>query len=163
MRRTFVGGRGHQRRLVTHRLDEIEMQVRLAAEQMIRESRCERRLRSSLEIESEIGRLSRERDRLEQEPKVGPEASEEEIAAHLGRIEAQLREVLGERDRWFRESLQGRRRRREDFRLMQRLREESQRLTAELMRCAAHLCEHRDVAESPDLRRVWEILRLSGS
>lgn len=163
MRQSFVGGRGHQRRLVTRRLDEIEMHVRLAAEEMIRESRVERRLRSRAEVESEIGRLRRERARLEDEPKVGPEASEEEIAAHLGRIEGQLREVFAERDRWFRESLRGRRRRRDDFRRMRRLREESERLTAELMRCAASLCERGDVAESPELRRVWEILRLSGS
>jgi hypothetical protein len=163
MRHTFPGGRGHQRQLVDRRLDELEARARLAAECLLRESFVERRARSASDVEREMARLRRERARVDQEPSVGPEAPEEELSLHLGHIENQLREVLSERDRWFRESLDGRRRRQEDFRLMQRLKEESERLTAELMRCASALCETRDVVECPDLRRVWQMLRLSGS
>ena len=89
--------------------------------------------------------------------------SEEDLERHLSQIERQLREVLADRDRWFRESLEGRRRRQDDFRLLARLKDENERLTAELLRCATALCNDRTEERDPRLRRVWHMLRLSGT
>ncbi len=159
MRHGDPGGRRFQRHLVARHLDELETSSRVAASQLIRESFVERRSGLEFELAREMDRLRRESERVDGEPALAFGASEEELTLHLARIEKQLEEVLAERDLWFRESLRGRRRRREDFRHMQRLKEESERLTAELLRCAALLCESHDVAESANLRRVRELLR----
>jgi len=127
----------------------------------------ERRTDHHADLERERVRLKRERERLDEEPKPSAfDDAEEALELRLCEIERQLREVLAERDRWLRGALRDRRRRREDFRLQQRLKEEHERLTGELIRCATALCgEHKSYVSylDPRMRRVWRMLRLSGT
>ena len=157
-------GREHQLVSLEKRLRELDELSARAAEQLIVAAIGERRSRFGEELQHEIGRLRAERKRLDREKELDESAlPEAEADRHLAAIEHQLREVLTERDAWFRHQLDGQRRRRDDFRHFQRLKEENERLTAELMRCAALLARDRDAAESPRLRRVWQMLRLSGT
>jgi len=158
------GGREHQIVSLEKRLAELDELSAKATEQLIVASRGERRSRFGEELQHEIGRLRAERKRLEREKELDESAvPEAEADRHLAAIEHQIREVLAERDAWFRHQLDGQRRRRDDFRQFQRLKEENERLTAELMRCAALLARDRDASENPRLRRVWKMLRLSGT
>ena len=143
-------GREHQLVSLEKRIRELDERSAEAAAGLIVAATRERRTTFGADLE---------RERALDEG-VAPEA---EADWHLKAIEHQLREVLAERDSWFRNQLDGRRRRRDDFRLLQRLKEEHERLTAELMRCATLLARDRDAAESPRLRRVWQMLRLSGT
>ena len=124
----------------------------------------ERRTDHHADLERERVRLKRERERLDEEPKPSAfDDAEEALELRLCEIERQLREVLAERDRWLRGALRDRRRRREDFRLQQRLKEEHERLTGELIRCATASCGEHKSYDDPCMRRVWRMLRLSGT
>jgi len=164
MRSRVHNGREHQLISLEKRLRELDELSLAAANGLIAETRRERRSRFGEDLQREIGRLRAERKRLERERELSEVAvPEAEADRHLCAVEHQLREVLAERDAWFRHQLDGRRRRRDDFRLFQRLKEENERLTNELMRCAAMLACDYDASESPRLRRVWQMLRLSGT
>ena len=156
--------REHQLVSLDKRLRELDQLSAEAAKRLIASAMRERRGSAGEELAHEIARLRGERKRLERERELGETSvPEAEADRHLRAIEHQLREAIAERDAWFRHQLEGQRRRREDFRRYQRLKEENERLTAELMRCAVLLARDRDAAESPRLRRVWKILRLSGT
>ncbi|MGH7896814.1 MAG: hypothetical protein ACREQQ_02615 [Candidatus Binatia bacterium] len=164
MSRERRGGSERQLMSLDRRMQEIEAQSAAAARSLIAANGADRRSPRSTDLEREIQRLRRERQRLERERQTAQSAiSEEELERHLRHVERQIQEVFEERDGWFRESLGGQRRRQEDFRALQRLKAESERLTAELLRCAAMLCQNRRATENPRLRRVWQMLRLSGT
>jgi hypothetical protein len=157
-------GREHQLVSLERRLRELEELSAMAAHGIIMSAARERRSLRGEQLDREVARLRAERKRLEREAELTETSvSEAEADHHLSAIERQIREVIAERDGWFRGSLEGQRRRRDDFRLMQRLKEENERLTAELMRCASMLAHDRTAADSPRLRRVWQMLRLSGT
>jgi hypothetical protein len=164
MTKTFSGGRERQLAFLDRRLRELESRSAAAARDLISTTFVDRRTDRRIELEREVHRLRRERERLEHEAELERSSFEEgELEAHLQTIERQLRDVLSERDRWLKESLDGMRRRQDDFRLLSRLKEENERLTAELLRCATNLCREQPVVDSPGLRRVWHMLRLSGT
>ena len=158
------GGRERQLAFLDRRLRELEGQSAAAASELIAATSHERRTPRRAELEQEVERLRRERTRLAVEQSIADSAdSDDHFERHLASIERQIREAFEERDRWFRHSLDGQRRRQEDFRQLQRLKEENERLTAELLRCASALCRSREAAEHPRMRRVWQMLRLSGT
>jgi len=164
MTKTFPGGRERQLAFLDRRLREVESRSAAAARDLISTTFVDRRTHRRIELEREVHRLRRERERLDHEAELEQSSfREEDLETHLRTIERQLREVLNDRDRWLRESLDGTRRRQEDFRLFSRLKEENERLTAELLRCATTLCRERATTDSPGLRRVWHMLRLSGT
>jgi hypothetical protein len=164
MNSEFHDGRERQLAFLDRRLHELETQSAGAARSLISATILERRTQRRAELEREVLRLRHERERLECERKLERSiVSEEDLERHLSQIERQLREVLADRDRWFRESLEGRRRRQDDFRLLARLKDENERLTAELLRCATAMCNDRTEERDPRLRRVWHMLRLSGT
>jgi len=160
----FHGGRERQLAFLDRRLHELETQSAGAARNLISATIRERRTPRRTELEREVVRLRRERERLDREEALERSiVSEHDLEHHLSQIEHQLRDVLADRDLWYRESLEGRRRRQEDFRLLSRLKEENERLTAELLRCATALCDEHNDERNPRLRRVWHMLRLSGT
>jgi hypothetical protein len=160
----FHGGRERQLAFLERRLHELETQSAGVMRTLISATILERRTRRGAELEREVSRLRRERERLDAERELEKSVvSEEELERHLSQIEQQLRDVLTDRDRWFRESLEGKRRRQDDFRLLARLKEENERLTAELLRCATALSDEAADDRNPRLRRVWHMLRLSGT
>jgi hypothetical protein len=164
MKNGLHDGRERQLTFLDRHLHELETQSAGVARSLISTTILERRTERRAELEREVLRLRRERERLEREQELEQSVvSEEDLEHHLSKIEHQLRDVLADRDRWFRESLDGRRRRQDDFRLLARLKEENERLTAELLRCATVLCDHRAEERNPRLRRVWHMLRLSGT
>ena len=164
MRSGVHNGREHQLVSLERRLRELDDQAAVAARSLIEGALAERRAGSREDLEREIVRLRAERKRLDREAELAEVApSEAEADHHLLAVERQIRDVLAERDGWFRNQLDGRRRRREDFRRLQRLKEENERLTAELMRCAAMMAHEPYAVDSPRLRRVWQMLRLSGT
>ena len=164
MSTNFQGAWERQFASLNRRLRESEAQSAAAAEALIAACSAERRSSRRADLEREVERLRHERERVERERTMGESViSEAEIECHLQRIEQQIHEVLEERDRWYRESLEGHRRRKDDFRFLRRLKEENERLTAELLRCAATICQNRRATEDPRLRRVWQMLRLSGT
>jgi hypothetical protein len=164
MRPTMHNGREHQLASLERRMRELDELSAAAADNLIAAAIRERRDSRGIDLQREALRLRAERKRLDREPElVEPTLPEAEADRHLSAIEHQIRDVLAERDGWFRAQLEGRRRRQADFRLLQRLKEENERLTAELMRCAAILARDRAAVESPRLRRVWQMLRLSGT
>ena len=160
----FDGGRERQLAFLERRLHELETQSAGVARTLISATILERRTQRGVELEREVTRLRHERERLDMERQLERTVvSEEELERHLSEIEQQLRDVLADRDRWFRESLEGKRRRQDDFRLLARLKEENERLTAELLRCATVLSDDVSQGRNPRLRRVWHMLRLSGT
>jgi len=160
----FHDGRERQLAFLERRLHELETQSAAVARSLISATIRERRTARRAELEREVGRLRDERERLAREPELERSiVAEEALEHHLSQIEQQLREVIADRDRWFRESLDGRRRRQDDFRVLARLKEENERLTAELLRCATALTADRAQERDPRLRRVWHMLRLSGT
>src|SRR5262249_41886587 len=116
--------RAHQLASLERRLRELDELASMAAHGIIVGSMNERRTLRAAFLEREMNRLRAELKRLEREPELAKIAlSEAEADHHLAAIERQLREVGTERESWFRSSLEGQRRRREDFRLLQRLKE----------------------------------------
>lgn len=160
----FQGGRERQLVFLDRRMREIEERSAAATREMIAASARERRSSTGFELRRELDRLRCERGRLRiEESLTCPPISEAALEEHLFEIERQLRDVIAERDQWHRDSSAGRRRRRDDFRMLQRLKEESDRLTTELLRCAGVLFRERQSVDNPRLRRVWHTLRLSGT
>jgi hypothetical protein len=135
-----------------------------AAQELISGAAHERRSSRQPELEREFRRLCAESERLDEEAKIeDPVACETDVARHLRAIEQQLREVLAERDEWLRESMRGRRRRGEDRPAFERLKDEQERITAELLRCATWVRSNSESDDEPHMRRVLKMLRLSGS
>jgi chromosome segregation ATPase len=158
------GGRERQLFFLDRRLREVEHRSAAATREMIDASAIERRSSDGPELQRELERLRRERERLRVEESLTSfPISTAALEEHLFEIERHLRAVISEREQWHRESSAGRRRRREDFRTLQRLREESDRLTTELLRCAGALFREQKPVDNPRLRRVWHTLRLSGT
>jgi malonyl CoA-acyl carrier protein transacylase len=145
------------------KLRQLREESERAAAELIRAA-GERRSARRPELERMLQRLAAEVERLEEETRLdGRVASPEDVDRRLDAIEQQLREVLAERDAWIRESLRGRRRRAEDLRVLDGLREEQERLTAELFRCARQLQRAGVSFDSPVMRRLRKMLRLSGT
>ena len=144
------------------RVEELRDGSARAATDLIRGAGEERRFTRRPNLDRMFRRVQAEVVRLEEEARLeGQNPTPEEIERHLEGIERQLQDVLEEREDWVRESLQGRRRRAEDLRSLDWLREEQERLTAELLRCASLLEPSQD--EGRAKRRVWKMLRLSGT
>lgn len=153
----------HQVVSLERRVLELRDQAARAAQDLI-EAAGERRRSRSTQVGRMLRRVNAEVSRLEEEAtRLSEDADAETIERHLEGIERQLQDVLGEREEWVRESLRGHRRRAEDLRALDWLREEQERLTAELLRCA-RLLQHAGPFETgPKIRRVWKMLRLSGA
>ena len=81
---------------------------------------------------------------------------------HLAEIESQLRMVIAERRRRMSDPGRGYRGPHDDSAELGRLKGETDRLTAELLRCAYTLSTG-ESKKNPRLRRIWHMLRLSGS
>ena len=157
------GGRQRQLASIVRRLEELEEQSLAAAQRLIRQSGApERRASRLAETKEEIRRLHREAARLEREESLAALA-EADVERHLREIGAQLEDVRTARERWFRAALVGWRRRADDRHHLERLKEESERLVAELLRCAKLLVGEAPDAADPRLRRVYGMLRLAGS
>jgi hypothetical protein len=146
------------------RVRTLRQESAAVARELIAGAGVERRSARRDDIEREFRRLQGEVDRLERERLfMGELAPREDVDEHLHSIERQLHDVLAEREEWQRASMLGRRRRVEDLRFLEGLREEQERLTAELIRCAQLLRRHDVSDEEPRMRRVWKMLRLSGA
>lgn len=162
MRGQLLPERRRQIVSLARRLRELLNESARAARELIADARPERRSSRQAHLEREFRRLRSESERLEAEATLTLR-NEADVRGHLEGIERQLREALAERDEWRRESLRGRRRRAEDRQAFERLKEEQERLTAELLRCAAVFGESGSSDEEPRMRRLWKMLRLSGS
>ncbi len=164
MRRKTESARRRQLVALDRRLEELQRRSREAAQSLLAAAGRERRSLRQAELQAEVTRLSEEHERLEEEESMELTfLSEEGVDRLLVSIERQIERSLAERDAWHREALSGRRRRVEDLERLERLKEENERLTAELMRCAVVLCQDYRSGEDPRVRRVFQMLRLSGS
>ena len=159
--RSFRKGLEHQVGSLEQRVRELRDQSAQAAQDLIEAAGAERRRSRSPHVGRMLRRVNAEVARLEEEAALtDEEAAPGTIESHLEGIERQLQDVLAEREEWVRESLRGKRRRAEDLRALDWLREEQERLTAELLRCARLL---QGSGTGPKIRRVWKMLRLSGA
>ncbi|MGH7822602.1 MAG: hypothetical protein ACREQ9_22815 [Candidatus Binatia bacterium] len=157
--------RGLERQVVSleRRVRELREESSRAAEKLIEWAGVERRSSQRTYLERQYRRVQTELERLEEEARLENRVpSADEVERHLHGIERQLHDVLAEREEWLRESLRGHRRRAEDLRALDWLREEQERLTTELLRCAQLLRRGGDPDDEPRMRRVWKMLRLSG-
>jgi hypothetical protein len=161
--------RGRRRGIEHHvlslskRIQELQLEGAEAARQLIARAGSERRSERQPYLEREFRRLKAEVSRLEQEAGVvAPLVTQDDVECHVGAIERQLRDVIADRQEWTLESVRGRRRRQSDLRALERMKDEQERLTLELMRCANAMRRHATDAEPP-MQRVWKVLRLSGS
>jgi hypothetical protein len=161
MRDKVESARKRQLLALDRRLEELGRRSGEAAESLLAASGRERRSPRRSELEAEVTRLCEERERIQEEDSMEL-LSEEAIDRHLASIERQIERVFAERDAWHRERLAGRRRRAADNERLERLKDENERLTAELMRCAVLLCRDYRSGEDPRVRRVWQMLRLCG-
>lgn len=132
-----------------------------AAENLISRAGEDRRQRRP-ELQRMLDRVRAEVRRLETETSAA-EAPLEVLDARLRSLERQVRDVVAERQEWMRESACGRRRRAEDVRTLEWLREEQERLTAELLRFAEEVQRRPGRGKLSRLRRVWKALRISGT
>lgn len=135
-----------------------------AARDLIAGAGHDRRSSRQPHLEREFRRLKTEAERLEEEATLTTSlAREEDLVNHLKAVEEHLAQVLLERDEWVRESMRGHRRRSEDREAFERLKDEQERITAELLRCASVLRRRSCSDDEPRMRRVLKMLRLSGS
>ena len=156
--------RQHQVLSLAQRLREICNESAQAARDLIAGAGHDRRSSRHPHLEREFRRLKDEAERLEEEAALMSSlACEEDISRHLKAVEQHLREVLIERDTWIRESMRGRRRRTDDSEAFERLKDEQERITAELLRCASVLRREACSDDEPRMKRVLKMLRLSGS
>jgi chromosome segregation ATPase len=161
--------RGHFRRDLEHQVLSLERRVRAiqngaaeAAKDLLARAGRDRR-GDGKGIEREYRRLQGEVERLEREAGLAdPLATQADVERHVDGVERQLRDVLDERNEWTLEAEGGRRRRTSDQGALDRLRDEQERLTAELLRCAHAMRRHAASDSAPPMRRVWKALRLSG-
>jgi len=141
---------------------EVEARSLAATRSLISGATIERRTRRREELEREVQRLHQERQRLEREHDLtDPAAVGQEVDKHLAEIERQLRRVVAERRRLTSSPADDRRGLRSGPSELARLKSETDRLTAELLRCAYRLSG--EAKKNPRLRRIWHMLRLSGS
>jgi hypothetical protein len=141
---------------------EVEAHSVAATRSLISGATIERRTRRREELEREVQRLHQERQRLEREQDLTDHAAVgPEVDKHLAEIERQLRRVVTERRRLTSSPLDDRRGLRSGASELARLKSETDRLTAELLRCAYRLSG--ESKKNPRLRRIWHMLRLSGS
>lgn len=148
---------------LARRLQELRQEGVHAAQGLISRAGSERRSARRPSLEREFRRLVEEAERLEAEEARHEPPAERQIEDRIERVGRQIAEALADRDEWVRESLQGHRRRAEDRRELESLKEELERLTAELMRCAELVRRLPRGDERPEMRRVLKMLRLSGS
>jgi hypothetical protein len=164
MRRRRRSGLEQQVVSLERRVRELREESAQVAGDLIEVAGRDRRSRRRPELERMFRRVQAEVSRLEEEAALENRSlTPEELERHLEGIERQLQDVLAEREEWIRESLRGRRRRAEDLRALEWLREEQDRVTAELLRCARLLERVNSSREGPAMRRVWKMLRLSGA
>jgi hypothetical protein len=141
---------------------EVEARSVAATRSLISGATIERRTRRREELEREVQRLHHERQRLEREHDLTDAAAVgHDVDKHLAEIERQLRRVVTERRRLASSPAEDRRGVRNGLSEHARLKSETDRLTAELLRCAYRLSG--ESKKNPRLRRIWHMLRLSGS
>jgi hypothetical protein len=145
------------------RLQEIETGSAAATRSLISAATVERRTRRREELEREVRRLRRERRRLERDPDVARSIFRgQDVDRHLSDIERRLRVVIADRRRRAGVLAKDHRGPEEDLLELGRLKSETDRLTAELLRCA-YVLSADESKKNPRLRRIWHMLRLSGS
>ncbi len=148
---------------VDGRLQEIETGSAAATRSLISAAIVDRRTRRREELEREVRRLRQELRRLEREQDVTRSTfAGQDVDRHLSDIERQLRVLISDRRRWASDPAKDRRDPQEDLLELTRLKSETDRLTAELLRCA-YLLSAGESKKNPRLRRIWQMLRLSGT
>jgi len=141
---------------------EVESRSVAATRSLISAATVERRTRRREELEHEVQRLHQERQRLEREHNLtDPTITERDVDRRLSEIERELRQVICERRRLTNDSGEDGRSHENGLAELARLKNETDRLTAELLRCAYRLSG--EPKKNPRLRRIWHMLRLSGS
>lgn len=147
---------------VDGRLQEVERGSAVATRSLISASTVERRTRRREELEREVRRLRRERRRLERDPDVARSIFPgQDVDRHLSDIERRLRVVIADRRRAGGRA-KDHRGPEENLLELTRLKSETDRLTAELLRCA-YVLSADESKKNPRLRRIWHMLRLSGT
>jgi chromosome segregation ATPase len=147
---------------VEDRPREVEPHSVTATRSLISAATIERRTRRREELEREVQRLHQERQRLEREHNLtNPAVPGHDVDRHLSEIERQLRQVIRERRRLTSDSAEDGSGHQSGMSELGRLKSETDRLTAELLRCAYRLSG--EPRKNPRLRRIWHMLRLSGS
>jgi hypothetical protein len=144
------------------RTQEADARSATVMRSLISAATIDRRTRRREELEREVKRLHQQRRRLEREqvlPSSGVVA--QDVDRHLAEIESQLRMVVAERRRRMSDPADNRAPH-DDSAELDRLKRETDRLTAELLRCAYTLSAG-EPKKHPQLRRIWHMLRLSGS
>jgi hypothetical protein len=146
---------------VDGRLQEVETGSAAATRSLISSATVERPTRRREELEREVRRLRRERRRLEREHDVARTIfAGQDVDRRLSDIERRLRIVIADRRR--RTSDLAKDHPEEDSLELIRLKSETDRLTAELLRCA-YVLSAGESKKNPRLRRIWHMLRLSGT
>jgi len=136
---------------------EVEARSVAATRSLISAATIERRTRRREELEREVHRLHQERQRLEREHNLTDSIPGQDVDRRLSEIEQQLRQVITERRRLTSDGAEAQ----DCLAELARLKNETDRLTAELLRCAYRLSG--EPKRNPRLRRIWHMLRLSGS
>jgi hypothetical protein len=140
---------------------EVEARSVTATRSLISAATIERRTRRREELEREVQRLHEQRQRLEREHNLINPIPGNDVDRHLSEIERQLRQVITERRRVTSDPADDRRGAQNGLAELARLKSETDRLTAELLRCAYRLSG--EPKKNPRLRRIWHMLRVSGS
>jgi hypothetical protein len=140
---------------------EVEARSVAATRSLISTATIERRTRRREELEREVQRLHQERQRLEREHNLTDPIPGHDVDRRLSEIERQLRQVITERRRLTSDPAEDRRGSHDGLAELARLKSETDRLTAELLRCAYRLSG--EPTRNPRLHRIWHMLRLSGS
>jgi hypothetical protein len=145
------------------RLQEVETGSAAATRSLISAATVERRTHRREELEREVRRLRRERRRLERDPDVARSMFPgQDVDRHLSDIERRLRAVIADRRRRAGGLAREYRGPEEELLELARLKSETDRLTAELLRCAYALSAG-ESKKNPRLQRIWHMLRLSGT
>jgi hypothetical protein len=148
---------------VDGRLQEVETGSEAAARSLISSATVERRTGRREELERELHRLRQERRRFEREQNVARSIfAGQDVDRHLSDLERQLRVVIADRRRWTSDLAKNHRDPEEELLELTRLKSETDRLTAELVRCA-YMLSAGESNKNPRLRRIWHMLRLSGT
>jgi len=141
---------------------EVEARSVAATRSLISAATIERRTRRREDLEREVRRLHQERQRLEREHDLADTTiAGPDVDRRLSEIERQLRQVIAERRRLTGDLTGNRHGSPDDSADLARVKSETDRLTAELLRCAYRLSG--ESKKNPRLRRIWHMLRLSGS
>jgi DNA repair exonuclease SbcCD ATPase subunit len=140
---------------------EVDARSVTATRSLISAATIERRTRRREELEREVQRLHHQRQRLEREHDLSDPVPGHDVDSRLSEIERELRRLIADRRRLTSDPAEGRRGTENDLAELARLKSETDRLTAELLRCAYRLSG--EPKKNPRLRRIWHMLRLSGS